>query len=172
MKFELQTKQGPVFAKDFSLGFFVRKFPEFTSLVNEMRSLLPDGYANYLVDLVVTDCKPGVRTCKDTRWHVDGEFSGNNVYVLWAKGPNRTQFPRVTPELTMPENRNDQSIYLENLGLDGVEVSDQTIVRYSSQTPHRGVVCKESGLRTFVRMVATNTISPKNILKENIRALQ
>jgi hypothetical protein len=168
MKFELQTEQVPVFAKDLSLGFFIRKFPEFVPLVNKMRSLLPDGYTNYLVDLVVTNCRPGVKTCKDTRWHVDGDFLGNNVYVLWAKGPNRTQFPRVVPDLDMPENRNDQSIYLENLGLDGVEVDDQTIVRYSSQTPHRGVVCKESGFRTFVRMMATNTISPKNIIKEKI----
>lgn len=165
MKFELNTEQGPVFAKDFSSAAFIRKFPEFDPLVNIMRSMLPNGYTNYLVDLVVTDCRPGVKTCKDTRWHVDGEFSGNNEYVLWAKGPNRTQFPLVVPELHMPENRNDQSIYLENLGLNGVEVEDQTLVRYSSRTPHRGVVCKESGLRTFVRMMATNTIRPKNILK-------
>ena len=91
MKYELQTKQSPVFAKDFSLGFFIRKFPDFLPLANVMRSMLPDGYTNYLVDLVVTDCKPGVKTCKDTRWHVDGDFDGDNVYVLWAKdltGPN------------------------------------------------------------------------------------
>jgi len=53
---------------------------------------------------------------------VDGEFLGNDVYVLWAKGPNRTQFPRAVPDPDMPENRNYQSIHLENPGLDGAEV--------------------------------------------------
>lgn len=158
-----------IFVKDMSLSRFISAFPGFSGLAGEMRKCLPDGYKFYLVDFIVKECVPGDRTCKDVRWHVDGDFEKDNHYVLWAKGPNRTQFPEVMPEIKeMPADRNQQSIFLEKMGLEGVEVQDQTIVAYDSRTPHRGVVCKSSGKRTFLRMMATNYILPKNIRRSTL----
>jgi hypothetical protein len=112
---------------------------------------------------------PGFRTCRDTRWHVDGNFAGDNKYVLWARGPNRTEFPAQVPDLSgIPADRESQNVWLEKVMGEGFEVPDQTIVSYDSKTPHRGVVCRESGRRLFVRMMATNYIKPKNILKNHL----
>ena len=158
-----------VFVKDMLLDRFNKKFPEFDGLSARMRSLLPDGYKHYLVDFIVQDCVPGFKTCRDTRWHVDGNFEGDNKYVLWASGPNRTEFPVQTPDLSgMPADRESQNAWLEGVMGEGSEVPDQTIVSYDSKTPHRGVVCRESGRRLFVRMMATNYIKPKNILKNHL----
>lgn len=158
-----------IFVKDMSLARFISSFPGFSGLAGEMRKRLPDGYKFYLVDFIVQDCEPGMKTCRDTRWHVDGDFNSDNRYVLWARGPNRTEFPEVMPEITeMPADRNQQSVFLEKMSLKGVEVNDQTIVAYDSRTPHRGVVCKNSGRRTFLRMMATNYILPKNIRRSSL----
>lgn len=162
-----------VFVKDMELGKFVRKFPEWEPLAAEMRAMLPDGYQNYLVDLVVMDCEPGVNTCRDTRWHVDGDPNKDNKYALWVSGPNRTEFlaePFDLPEL--PENREEQNRLLEGLlaGRDSLRIPDGEAILYDSRTPHRGVVCDEWGQRRFLRLMATNYIKPKNILRrgENV----
>lgn len=164
---------GEIFVKDMALAKFLSKFPKFSNLAFEMRKTLPDGYEFYLVDFIVQECVPGDRTCRDVRWHVDGDFRRDNRYVLWAKGPNRTEFPAQIPQIgILPEDRNRQSEYLEDLmdGEDFFEVPDQTIVSYDSSVPHRGVVCKAAGKRLFVRMMATNYIKPKNITRKNLNA--
>ena len=157
-----------VFVKDMELRKFVRKFPEMSERAAEMRAMLPDGYKNYLVDLVVMDCVPGLGTCRDTRWHVDGDPERDNKYALWVTGPNRTEFlaePFVLPEL--PKNREIQNILLEEVlaGRLARRIPDGEAMLYDSRTPHRGVVCDEQGRRTFLRMMATNYIVPKNIVK-------
>lgn len=161
------------FVKDMELGRFVRKFPEWESTAAEMRAMLPDGYLNYLVDLVVMDCEPGVNTCRDTRWHVDGDPRKDNKYALWVSGPNRTEFladPFDLPDL--PEGREEQNRLLEELLSDKVSlrIPDGEAILYDSRTPHRGVVCEEYGRRSFLRLMATNYIKPKNILRrgENV----
>lgn len=156
-----------VFVKDMELGKFVRKFPEWESLASEMRSMLPERQ-NYLVDLVVMDCEPGVNTCRDTRWHVDGDSRKDNRYALWVSGPNRTEFlaePFDLPEL--PEAREEQNRLLEELLADKVplRIPDGEAIVYDSRTPHRGVVCEEWGRRVFLRLMATNYIKPKNIVR-------
>ena len=157
----------PVFVKDMLLDRFNKKFPEFDALSARMRSLLPDGYKHYLVDFIVQDCVPGARTCRDIRWHVDGK--ADNKYVLWARGPNRTEFPERIPDMGgLPADRESQNVWLEGVLNEGVEIPDQHIVSYDSKTPHRGVLCRESGKRLFVRMMATNYIVPKNILKNQL----
>ena len=171
MYFPFHETNKEVFLKDFSFLSFAKKFPEWTPLADMMRSMLPDGYKFYLVDFIVQDCRRGAQTCRDVRWHLDGDFTKDNKYALWARGPNRTEFPKAQPLLKeMPSHRNAQNILLENLGLEGVEVADQTIVLYDSKTVHRGVVCREEGQRTFVRMMASNYIMPKNTMKERIYA--
>lgn len=157
-----------IFVKDMELGRFVRKFPEWESLAGEMRAMLPDGYGNYLVDLVVMDCEPGKNTCRDTRWHVDGDPRKDNRYALWVSGPNRTEFlaePFDLPEL--PENREEQNVLLEGMlaGRDSLRIPDGEAILYDSRTPHRGVVCEEWGQRRFLRLMATNYIKPKNIVR-------
>ena len=156
-------EQEEIWAKDWDFYRFLRRFPHMGSVVEPMRGLLPDR-ANYLVDMIVKDHIPGERTCRDVRWHFDGDYWGNNEYALWAKGPNRTLFPAEVPELDPPENREYQNRYLEGLGLVGVEVPEMTVVRYGSRTPHRGVVCSVPGKRVFLRVLSTDTIKPKNFV--------
>lgn len=164
-KFNFKIEHPEIFAKDFSLNKFNEKFPKFKKLILEMRRQLPDNYKNYLIDFVVHDCKPGTYTCKDVRYHVDGDFNKNNHYVLWVSGPNRTLFPKAIPEIKdFPENRNEQNNFLENLLKDqeNFEVPEETFVSYTSKTPHKGVICKDIGKRYFFRMMASDYIAPKN----------
>lgn len=162
-----------IFVKDMELGRFVRKFPEWYSLVAEMRLMLPEGYTNYLVDLVVMDCEPGSNTCRDTRWHVDGDPKRDNKYALWVSGPNRTMFLAEPFDLPgLPEGREEQNELLEELlaDKDSLRIPDGEVMLYDSRTPHRGVVCDERGQRRFLRLMATNYIKPKNIVRrgENV----
>jgi len=161
---------GEIFVKDMSLARFISSFPGFSGLAGEMRKCLPDGYEFYLVDFIVKECVQGDRTCKDVRWHVDGDFEKDNRYVLWAKGPNRTQFPQNPHVDTLPHDREQQSRFLEKFmeGKDFFEVPEQTMVSYDSRTPHRGVICKTEGKRLFIRMMATNYIKPKNIVRSSM----
>jgi hypothetical protein len=161
-----------VFVKDMELRKFVRKFPEWESLAAEMRAMLPERQ-NYLVDLVVMDCEPGANTCRDTRWHVDGDPRKDNRYALWVSGPNRTEFLRDPFDLPdLPEAREEQNRLLERLLADKVplRIPDGEAILYDSRTPHRGVVCEEYGQRRFFRLMATNYIKPKNIVRrgENV----
>jgi hypothetical protein len=163
-QFLVSADHEKIMVKDCDLKSFRKRFPDFNPLMDEMRSLLPDGYKFYLVDFIVQDCILGAQTCRDVRWHFDGDFYKDNKYVLWARGPNRTEFPRIVPEFNeVPADRESQNVFLENMGLDGIEIADQTIIGYDSTTPHRGVVCKKAGKRIFVRMMASNYIKPKSL---------
>lgn len=157
-----------IFVKDMELHKFSRKFPEMAGVAREMAARLPEGYKNYLVDYNVIDCEPGLGTCRDTRWHVDGDPRRDNRYALWVSGPNRTEFlarPFDLPEL--PEGRESQNVMLEDLlkNEDSLRIPDGEAVLYDSRTPHRGVVCEQHGRRVFLRIMATNYIVPKNIVK-------
>jgi len=164
---------GEIYVKDMDLHRFLKKFTQLGELLTQMRGKLPDGYRNYLVDLIVQDCRPGIQTCRDIRWHVDGDFRSDNRYVLWVRGPNRTEFLAEVPEIEdFPEERESQNEFLEKMlaGKPAVSVPDMTFVSYDSRTPHRGVRCEDQGVRTFVRLLATNYIKPKNIIKESLGA--
>lgn len=153
-----------MFVKDSNLVDFERKFGQIKPLIHQMRNNLPDGYRFYLVDLIVQNCLPGVKTCRDIRWHFDGDFHKENKYALWVKGPNRTQFaPSI--QLDPPEGREQQNQYLEKIlaDIEPITVPDSTIVVYDSTTPHRGVECSEVGKRVFIRVLASNYIRPKRI---------
>lgn len=167
--FEFDLNVEEIFVKDASLKSFEQKFSQFSQLTQKLRSYLPDGYKFYLVDLIVKKCKPGGKTCRDIRWHFDGDYNKNNKYVLWVKGPNRTQF---APEVSLnpPDTRELQNQYLENIfaDIEPITVPDSTIVAYDSRTPHRGVECVESGLRIFIRLMASNYIQPKRIQDASI----
>lgn len=157
-----------IFVKDMALASFQKRFPSLLKLSQILRSHLPDGYKNYLVDFIVLNCTKGKYTCKDISWHFDGNFESDNKYVLWVKGSNRTEFPRVIPVLDPPKDRVSQKQYLETKFFDSeiVEIPEETIVSYDSTTPHRGVVCKVEGKRYFFRMMASNYIVPKNLVKK------
>lgn len=156
-----------VWAKDWEISRFLRRFPDVEPVVLGMRSLLPDGRRNYLVDMICREHQRGDKTCKDVRWHFDGDYRGDNVYALWVRGPNRTEFPLTTPELDPPADRESQNRYLEGLGLVGVEVPEMTVATYDSRTPHRGVVCRVPGKRLFIRVMGSDRIEPKNYLKRD-----
>lgn len=157
-------RQEEIWAKDWDFFRFVRRFPHMESLLSDMRSFLPER-KSLLVDLMVKDHAVGDRTCRDTRWHFDGDYAGNNAYALWAKGPNRTEFPENIPSLNPPQDREGQNRYLEGLGLKGVEVPEMHVVTYDSRVPHRGVVCRSTGKRIFVRLLSTDTIRAKNFIR-------
>lgn len=157
-----------VFVKDMDLGRFLGKFPEMSGILGEMRAKLPDGYGNYLVDCVVMDCAPGMKTCRDTRWHFDGEYGRDNLYVLWVEGPNRTEFLEHEFKFDeVPAGREEQNRFLEETlaGRSVREIPEREPFMYDSKTPHRGVVCREYGRRIFLRLMASNYIVPKNILR-------
>lgn len=163
-KYEFSPKIGEIFVKDSNFADFQRKFSQIGCLTEKMRSYLPNNYKYYLVDLVVQDCSPGRHTCRDIRWHFDGDYNKENKYILWVKGPNRTQFaPEI--DLNPPEGREYQNQYLEKIlaDIEPITVPDSTIVAYDSKTPHKGVRCVESGQRIFVRLLASNYIRPKRI---------
>ena len=157
--------QEEIWAKDWDILRFVRKFPHMEPVVSGMRFILPDGKKSYLVDMIVKDHVPGDPTCRDVRWHFDGDYSSPNVYALWARGPNRTEFPETIPELDPPADRESQNRYLEGLCLKGVEVPEMSVVSYDSRIPHRGVVCRVSGKRVFLRVMGTDTIKAKNFVR-------
>lgn len=157
-----------LFLKDMEIGRFCAKFPEWASLANDLRAMLPNGYRDYLVDLVVMDCEPGMKTCRDTRWHFDGEYGGDNKYVLWVDGPNRTEFLEDDLDFAdVPQDREMQNRFLEEklVGRNTREIPEGQPFLYDSQTPHRGVLCSKYGRRRFLRIMATNKIRPKNIVK-------
>ena len=158
-----------VFVKDMELNRFLLKFPEMASKVQRMRSLLPGTHKNYLVDLMVMDCSPGKNTCRDTRWHYDGDYWGDNLYVLNVEGPNRTEFLKDESGIPEPpEGREEQNRFLEEIlkGRVSLRIPEGEDRLYDSRTPHRGVVCNETGTRVFLRLMATNYIEPKNIVKK------
>jgi hypothetical protein len=159
-------EQEEIWAKDWEISRFLRRFPHISEVVLGMKSLLPER-KTVLVDMIVKDHRVGDPTCRDVRWHFDGDYWGNNAYVLWSRGPNRTEFPETIPVLDPPVERESQNRYLENLGLKGVEVPEMAAVAYDSRTPHRGVVCKISGKRIFVRLLSTDTIKPKNFIRRD-----
>lgn len=157
-----------VYVKDMELHKFAGKFPEMEGVAREMLSVLPEGYRHYLVDFVVMDCSPGMRTCRDTRWHFDGDYRGDNRYALWVEGPNRTEFLSEPAHFSdVPEGREEQNRFLEAslAGRMCSQVPEREIVLYDSRTPHRGVVCSEAGRRRFLRLMATNQIKPKNMIR-------
>lgn len=161
-----EEDQPEIWAKDWEFSRFIQRFPNMKSVLSGMRGFLPDR-KTYLVDMIVKEHQVGEPTCRDVRWHFDGDFHGNNVYVLWAKGPNRTEFPQNTPVLDPPSDRESQNRYLENLGLVGKEVPEMTVVGYDSKVPHRGINCRVSGKRIFLRVMGTDTIRAKNFIRRD-----
>lgn len=162
-KFVFQHQIEKLFIKDASLDQFEQKFDFLSSISRKLYSFLPNNYKFYLVDFIVQKCSPGLQTCRDIRWHFDGDYERDNIYALWVNGPNRTQFAnKISTDL---RNREDQNQYLEKVlsDIEPTTVPDSTIVVYDSQTPHRGVLCSEHGKRTFVRLVATNYLKPRRI---------
>ena len=118
-QFIVSADHKKIMVKDCDLKSFRKRFPDFNPLMDEMRSILPDGYKFYLVDFIVQDCILGAQTCRDVRWHLDGDFYKDNKYALWAKGPNRTEFPKIMPEFNeVPADRESQNVFLENMSLD------------------------------------------------------
>lgn len=164
MRIHWSYDQEEIWAKDWEVSRFLRRFPHTEPVLSGMQKLLPQR-KTLLVDMIVKDHQVGDPTCRDVRWHFDGDYGGNNAYAIWSSGPNRTEFPETIPILDPPSGREEQNRYLEGLGLRGVEIPEMTVVSYDSRTPHRGVVCKIPGKRIFVRLLATDTIKAKNFIR-------
>jgi len=161
------NKEGEVFVKDMTLVRFCEKFPEYASKVLVMRAELSVVRRHYLVDLMVMNCFPGRNSCRDIRWHFDGDYYKDNVYVLNVTGPNRTEFLNEDIVLSPPCERKLQGCYLASIlvGCGVLSIEDGKNRVYDSRTPHRGVLCNKVGIRVFLRLLASDYIMPKNILK-------
>lgn len=164
-KFEFDIEAKECFVKDFEINKFNNKFPKLNNLVLEMENCLKPGYKNYLVDFIAKDYKRGEKTCKDVRYHVDGDFNKDNEYCIWLCGENRTIFSEEKIDFNnFPTDREYQNNFLDYILQDKscFEIPEKTILVYDSLTPHKGVVCKTPGKRVLVRLMATNYIKPKN----------
>jgi len=157
-----------IFVKDFEFNKFLNKFVEFKDIVLEMKQYLKNDFKYYLVDLIIKDYKIGESTCSDTRYHLDGDYKKDNQYCIYCEGPNRTLFSDEKIDFSnFPESRDDQNNVLESMLKDKpfYEIEDKKFIIYDSKTPHKGVVCKQNGLRKFIRLMGTNYIKPKNYIK-------
>ena len=135
-----------------------------------MKDIVGEGFKNYLVNVTAKDYRIGEKTCKDVRYHFDGDYYKDNVYCIWCKGPNRTVFLTDKPFFKdVPKDRFSQNSFLEKILKDVPckEIEDQTFVKYTSQDPHKGVVCKKPGNRIFIRVMGTNYIEAMNYAKTN-----
>lgn len=168
-KFSFEVKNKNCFVKDFDLNKFSTRFPEIKPLLKEMKSHIDEIFSYYLVDLIINEYKSGEKTCRDVRYHLDGDFNKNNQYCIWLSGKNRTIFS-IEPIIFsgFPLDRNQQSIFLDNFLKEKscFEAPDETIIKYDSLTPHKGVICKEPGRRVLLRLMGTNYIKPKNFIKK------
>jgi|694.fasta_scaffold16738_15 hypothetical protein len=170
MFYQLNSEISEIVIKDYEYDKFCKKFVELSDLVQQMKNFIGGNYKNYLVNVNVNNHKIGDKTCVDIRYHFDGDFYKDNIYCIWCKGPNRTVFP-VNKQVFngVPPNRFDQNFFLEKIlhNTPSKEIDDQTFIKYTSQDPHRGVVCKTPGKRTFVRLMGTDYIEPKNYVKRS-----
>lgn len=158
-----------IFVKDFCCDRFCKKFPRFKNLIGEMKNRIDINYKYFLVDLIIKNHKKGDKTCRDVRYHLDGDYKSDNQYCLWVNGENRTIFSKENIDFdNFPEERSDQNQFLENTlrGKECFEVPENTFVVYSSKDPHKGTICKKSGRRVFVRLMGTNYIPPRNFIKK------
>jgi len=156
--------------KDYDFNIFCARYNELSEIVSEMKNIIGCDFKNYLVNVTVKDYKIGEKTCKDVRYHFDGDYYKDNEYCVWCKGNNRTVFPTEKTNLSnVPENRFEQNAFLEKVlkNVPSKEIEDQTFVKYTSQDPHKGVICREPGNRIFIRLMGTNYIKASNYAKRN-----
>lgn len=167
-KFNFKVNIKNCFVKDFELNKFLIKFQELKNLLMEMKSFIDENFSYYSVDLIIKDYKVGENTCRDIRYHIDGDFDKNNQYCIWLSGENRTIFsPETINFHNFPKDRNKQNCLLDNMleGKPFFEAPNETIIRYDSLTPHKGVICKKPGRRVLLRLMGSNYITPKNFIK-------
>jgi hypothetical protein len=167
-KYSSKIKFPEIVVREYDFDKFCTKYRIFSDIVSEMKNIINVGFKNYLVNVVSADYKAGERTCSDTRYHIDGDFNSGNEYCVWCSGVNRTIFPSETIEFQdFPADRNSQNVFLEKTLKDKkyFEIPNQTFVYYSSKDPHKGVNCKKSGNRVFIRLMGTNYIGAKNYAK-------
>lgn len=170
MFYQLNVDIPEIVIKDYDFDKFCEKFVDLSGLVQQMKSFIGGDHKNYLVNVTVKDHKKGDKTCTDVRYHFDGDYYSDNIYCIWCKGPNRTVFPNNKNIFhVVPKNRLDQNAFLERVLRDtpSKEIDEQTFVKYTSKDPHKGVVCEAPGKRTFVRLMGTNYIEPKNYVKKS-----
>ena len=156
--------------KDYDIDIFYKRYQELSDLVSEMKKVIGGNFQNYLVNITSKHYKIGDKTCADIRYHFDGDYYRDNTYCIWCKGLNRTVFPEKSIVFeNVPKDRLEQNVFLERAlkDVEGEEVDNETFVRYTSQDPHKGVICKEPGYRLFVRLMGTNYLEPKNYVKRN-----
>lgn len=154
-----------MFIKDYDYHKFIILFANFKEIVCKMKNKIDNNFDYYLVDLVVKNYKVGNKTCADIRYHLDGDYKRDNQYCIYCEGENRTIFCDEKIDFSnFPEDRDSQNDLLDLLLKDkhSYEIQEKSFVVYDSKKPHKGVTCKKNGTRTFLRLMGTNYIKPKN----------
>lgn len=153
--------------KDFSVSSFLKQKPEMEGLIKELSTHFE--HRKYITvdyqELVLT---PGRKTCRDPRWHVDGE---DNQYIIVAWGSSLTEFALDSIELK--GDFREKNLHLQGYNFSKIYTATSGIpVLYDSKQIHKGVVAKEKGKRVFLRLCSSNYISPKNQILEGLVTLQ
>lgn len=164
--------------KDVSRKLVELKFPEMKPLLKHLFSLLPVKRFQ-LVDAFYLDFANHKKTCKNSDWHLDGKMLSSNMehYAIWADGEYLTKFmiDTITVDKDLIEAAQGFSrfsFFKETLQSDfkndeiGFELPVKTPISYTTYDFHKGRDIKsEIGFRFFVRVMSTDNIRPKNILK-------
>lgn len=150
------------FYKNCSLSFLEKKFDE--SLVLKIKSMLehlPAHKKFITFDIGYQVFTEGTKSCANTGWHVDGV---GNDYLIYADGDFRTIFSQT--DLGCPVESRDKLLEfnnsIEKLILNGEEIPNATLVRYTSKDIHKGRVATSAGQRFFLRVCSSDYLAPSN----------
>lgn len=162
---ELDMKVGfkeQFFYKNCSLKFLEKNFEN--NLVLKIKSMLdhlPEKKKHLTFDIGYQIFKEGDKSCVNTGWHVDGM---GNDYLMYVNGDFRTIFAQTdigcfqdSPSKLLEFNNS-----IEKLMLDGKEIPNATLIRYTSKDIHKGRVATSAGARFFLRVCSSDYLTPSN----------
>ena len=164
MKIQLPNFQEQFFYKDCSTKH-LRKILEDT-LVDQIEDMIHQELSNpkrYItVDVGYQVFSEGTKSCRDTGWHVDGI---GNDYLMYIEGDFRTEFTNQIDVGDGPTGKDKLREFNESIAkiaVEGEEIPDATVIKYTSKDIHRGRIADRSGSRFFLRVCSSDYLYPKN----------
>jgi hypothetical protein len=161
LKFNTEFKE-QFFYKNCSLKFLEKNFDN--NLVLKIKSTLehlPQQRRHTTFDIGYQIFKEGDKSCVNTGWHVDGI---GNDYLMFVDGDFRTIFAKT--DLRCLQDSKDKLLEfnksIEKLMLDGEEIPNATLIRYTSEDIHKGRVATSAGARFFLRVCSSDYLTPSN----------
>jgi hypothetical protein len=154
--------------KDHSLKQILKIKPELNVLLSEIIPLIKEK--TYLtIDYSELLLSPFSRTCKDTKWHVDGI---NNNYLIVCWGDFKTTFVDTFyyNHIINFNNEVTDDVRSSNFLLNQDFLTSQKQITpengqpiiYDSLAIHKGHTATHSGKRIFIRLCMSDYIKPTN----------